>query len=102
MPLYLVDDYRENLMRLRGLRFDTGRMDEYRHVPITSRALSERLSALGVPHVFEEYHGDHRNRLWGRTGRLSTEVLPYFWLLLDHGQAAGSETNAGRAPAGFR
>jgi len=86
MPVYIVDEYRENLVKLRGLRFDTGRVDEYRHIPITSRELSERLSALAVPHVFEEYNGDHRDRLWGRNGRLSTEVIPYFWLLLDHGK----------------
>jgi hypothetical protein len=33
--------------------------------------------------VFEEYNGDHRNRMMGRTGRLANEVLPYFWMLLD-------------------
>ena len=46
------------------------------------RAFSKRLTELGVPHIFEEYNGDHRNRLWGETGRLYTEVLPWFSLLL--------------------
>lgn len=83
LPLFLAERYRDNLLRLRGLRFDTGTVDEYTHIPPTVRAFSERLTELDVPHVFEEYNGDHRNRLWGRTGRLYTEVLPWFSLLLE-------------------
>ena len=48
----------------------------------TNRELSERLTQLDVPHVFEEYNGDHGNRLWGEEGRMSTEVLPWFSRLL--------------------
>ena len=83
-PLNMVVKYRSNLLKLRGLRFDSGYEDEFTHIPPTARALSSELNARGVDHVFEEYNGDHRNRLWGRTGRLATEVFPYFWLLLDH------------------
>jgi hypothetical protein len=42
-----------------------------------------RANQAGVDHVFEEYNGDHRNRMMGRTGRLANEILSYFWLLLD-------------------
>jgi S-formylglutathione hydrolase FrmB len=83
MPLNMAARYKANLLRLRGLRFDTGWEDEFTHIPPTTRAFARRLTELGVEHTFEEYNGDHRNRLWGRTGRLYTEVLPYFWLLLD-------------------
>ena len=83
LPVNMVGEYRSNLSRLRGLRFDSGYEDEFTHIPPTARALSSALTAHGVEHVFEEYNGDHRNRLWGRTGRIATEVLPYFWLLLD-------------------
>jgi S-formylglutathione hydrolase len=83
MPLYMVEKYASNLRSLRGLRFDSGYEDEFTHIPPTSRALSAALTARGIEHVFEEYNGDHRNRMMGRTGRLATEVLPYFWLLLD-------------------
>jgi S-formylglutathione hydrolase len=83
MPVYMVEKYASNLRSLRGLRFDSGYEDEFTHIPPTSRALSAALTARGIDHVFEEYNGDHRNRMWGRTGRLATEVLPYFWLLLD-------------------
>jgi hypothetical protein len=82
-PVNMVGEYRSNLSRLRGLRFDSGYEDEFTHIPPTARALSAALTAHGIEHVFEEYNGDHRNRLWGRTGRIATEVLPYFWLLLD-------------------
>ena len=70
-------------LRLRGLRFDSETEDEFSHIPTTSRDLSRLLTDIGVPHVFEEYNGDHRNRLWGRTGRINTEVLPWFSLLLE-------------------
>ena len=56
--------------------------DQFRHIPTTTRALSAALTKLGVDHVFEEYNGDHRNRMMGPGGRLATEVLPYFWRLL--------------------
>jgi S-formylglutathione hydrolase FrmB len=82
MPLYLVEEYRDNLLALRGLRFDSGRNDEYPHIPPTNLALSLRLEELGVPHVFEDYNGDHRDRMWGEEGRMATEVLPYFSRLL--------------------
>ncbi|HEX8423025.1 MAG TPA: hypothetical protein VF634_06420, partial [Pyrinomonadaceae bacterium] len=87
MPLHMAAKYKANLARLRGLRFDTGWEDEFTHIPPTTRAFARRLTELGVEHTFEEYNGDHRNRMWGRTGRLYTEVLPYFWLLLDSREA---------------
>ena len=83
MPVYMVEKYAANLRKLRGLRFDSGYEDEFTHIPPTARALSAELTARGIEHVFEEYNGDHRNRMWGRTGRMAGEVLPYFWLLLD-------------------
>ena len=57
--------------------FDAGYADQYTHIPPTSRELSEALSDKGVDHTFELYNGDHRNRLWGESGRLYSEVLPY-------------------------
>ncbi|MEM7201487.1 MAG: alpha/beta hydrolase-fold protein [Planctomycetota bacterium] len=78
MPLYMAANYVEQLRSLRALRFDTGSDDEYTHILATCRAFSAKLAGLGVPHVYEEYNGDHRNRLWGPEGRLATEVLPFF------------------------
>jgi S-formylglutathione hydrolase FrmB len=83
MPLHMAAGHKANLSKLRGLRFDTAWEDEFAHIPPTTRAFARKLTELGVEHTFEEYNGDHRNRMWGRTGRLYTEVLPYFSLLLD-------------------
>ena len=82
MPVYMVKRYRDNLLKLRGLRFDSGWDDEYSHIVLTTRQFSRTLTAEGIDHIFEEYNGDHRNRLRGRTGRLNVAVLPYFSLLL--------------------
>jgi hypothetical protein len=79
----MVEKYDANLRRLRGLRFDSGYEDEFTHIPASARALSDALTARGIDHVFEEYNGDHRNRMMGRAGRLANEILPYFWLLLN-------------------
>jgi len=78
----MVPKYSANLRRLHGLRFDSGYADQFQYIPPNSRALSLKLTTYGIEHVFEEYNGDHRNRLWGPTGRIYTEVLPYFSRLL--------------------
>lgn len=83
LPVLMVKEYSANLAKLRGLRFDSGYEDQFTHIPPTARALSSALTARGIDHVFEEYNGDHRNRFWGRNGRIATEVMPYFWRLLD-------------------
>jgi S-formylglutathione hydrolase FrmB len=82
-PANMVKRYRANLLKLRGLRFDSGYEDEYRFIPANSRTLSATLTNNGIGHVFEEYNGDHRNRMWGQRGRLYTEVIPYFESLLE-------------------
>jgi S-formylglutathione hydrolase FrmB len=83
MPVRMAPKYLNNLRRLRGLKFDTGWRDEFTHIPPTTRALSEVLTKLEIDHVFEEYNGDHRNRLYGEHGRLATQVLPFFSRRLD-------------------
>ena len=82
-PINMIDNYLENPIRLNGLRFDSAFTDEFSHIPITTEAFSETLTDKGIPHTFEMYNGDHRNRLWGEEGRLYTEVLPYFSRLLN-------------------
>jgi S-formylglutathione hydrolase len=83
MPLYSILRYKSNLMTLKGLRFDAGYEDEFTHIPAAAHALSDRLTSVGIPHEYEEYNGDHRNRLWGINGRISTRLLPYFSALLE-------------------
>lgn len=81
-PIKMVKKHRGNLKKLRGLRFDSGYEDEFKFIPPNSRALSSELTNNGIEHIFEEYNGDHRNRLPGKRGRMITEVFPYFWDLL--------------------
>ena len=87
MPIHMVADHVENLKRLRGLRFDSAFVDEFSHIPETSQELSRVLTEYGIDHTFEMYNGDHRNRLWGREGRLYTELLPFFSDRLEPGSA---------------
>ncbi len=82
MPLHMLEEHGEGLRRLRAIRFDTAFVDEYAHIPETNKQFSDALTAAGIEHTFEMYNGDHRNRLWGRKGRLLTEVLPFFSTLL--------------------
>lgn len=84
MPLAMVASCVGALTELRGLRFDAGLQDQFTHVPILCRALSDVLTQHGVEHVCELYNGDHRNRLWGEHGRIRSEVLPFFSERLSH------------------
>ncbi len=81
-PLYMIEEYEQNLKKLKGYRFDSGFVDEYTHIPPTCMAFSDALTKKGIAHQFEMYNGDHRNRLWGSQGRLYTDLLPYFSDLL--------------------
>ena len=83
MPTLMVDNYVENLKILRGIKFDSGYEDEFTHIPATCRQLSQKLTEHEIDHIFEEYNGDHRNRLWGPLGRIETELLPFFSELLE-------------------
>ena len=69
-----LQQYAANLRRLRAIGFDAGRADQYTFIPVTTRALSQALTALGIPHTFEEYEGDHVNR---RGERTVTRLLPF-------------------------
>lgn len=79
-PLYQVQGAREALMQLRVFGFDAGIDDQFPHVPAGARAFSNRLSELRIPHRFELFSGDHRNRV---PARLENIVLPYVANALD-------------------
>jgi S-formylglutathione hydrolase len=81
-PERMVRDYRSNLGRLRGLAFDVGRNDGFAHIPTTLRALSRALSDNGIPHSFEEYEGDHGNRI---QERIRSGMLPFVSATTDFG-----------------
>ena len=57
MPLYLLEKYRGNLAKLRGIFLDVGEIDEFTHIRRTTAMLSTELSLLEIPHSFEIYAG---------------------------------------------
>lgn len=82
LPLANVSMFTDNLRRLRGLAMDLAFDDQFVHIPAGTIAFSDTLTALAVPHVFEAYDGDHRNRM---SERFPGRVLPWVDRLLDHG-----------------
>lgn len=81
MPLYLVDEYRQNLLGLRGIFLDYGQKEEFTHIRSATSSLSKALAERGVPHVFEVYEGgDHVNKI---RERLETRLFRFFSDRLD-------------------
>jgi S-formylglutathione hydrolase FrmB len=78
LPIGMVDDYVDNLNKLKALKLDWGRNEENRHIPITCRIFSEKLENLGINHYAEEYIGTHGNKLWTNDGRALNDMLPFF------------------------
>jgi S-formylglutathione hydrolase len=84
LPLAIAEMLVENLRDLRGLAMDVAFDDQFAHIPPATIAFSAMLTALAVPHVFEAYDGDHRNRM---SERLPDRVLPWVDRLLVHGSS---------------
>jgi enterochelin esterase family protein len=59
-PVELAAAHAEALRRLALYYLDCGRWDEH-HLQLGNRIYSQRLTALGVPHVYEEFDGGHMN-----------------------------------------
>jgi hypothetical protein len=70
--------YADNLKTLRGLKFDWGRNDPNPDHVVSNQAFSRALVEFGVPHEAEEYVGGWGDRTWGDTGRVRTDLLPFF------------------------
>jgi S-formylglutathione hydrolase FrmB len=77
MPVYMVDQYAENLRKLKAIKIDWGRNDAQRF-PVQCGMLSQRLENLGIEHFAEEYIGDHMNKIWTTDGRVLNDLLPFF------------------------
>jgi S-formylglutathione hydrolase len=81
MPLYLIERYRDNLMKLRGIVLDVGERDEFTHIRRTTPMVSAELAEREIPHSFEIYSGgDHGNKLGER---FNTKVIPFFTAVLE-------------------
>lgn len=57
-PLSLLESHYEGLKGLKLFYIDCGDIDQYNLV-YGSRRLAKRLSALGVPHIYEEFSDNH-------------------------------------------
>ncbi len=68
---------RNNLPKLRGIKFDWGRYDPtYAHVH-SNREFTRNLDELGIEHEAEEFRGTPWDKYWSDDGRVYTEVLPF-------------------------
>ena len=85
MPVYMVDQYADNLRKLKAIKLDWGRNDASRF-PIQCGMLSQKLENLGIAHFAEEYIGDHVNKIWTTDGRLLNDLLPFFNDYLEFGK----------------
>jgi S-formylglutathione hydrolase FrmB len=78
-PLVMVDQYVPILMGYGALALDVGNVDP---LGADTVRLDAALTRLKVAHVFEQYEGDHTNRV---RERFATKVLPFFSAQLDFG-----------------
>jgi enterochelin esterase-like enzyme len=76
-PLLMVDQYVPSLKRYRAIALDVGNADPLRADNVN---LDAALTRLRVAHQFEEYEGDHGNRV---RERFASKVLPFFSEQLD-------------------
>jgi enterochelin esterase-like enzyme len=72
-------EYKENLLKLKGIVVDYGIHDELPWIPKGSEYYGEQLTAAGIPVKVEGYDGNHFNRLSERIGEY---MLPFFSALL--------------------
>jgi S-formylglutathione hydrolase FrmB len=76
MPLYMIDEHKKNLLKLRAIFIDYGQNEEFSHIRITSQLFSKALAERSIPHIFEIYEGgDHGNKI---RERIETRVLQFF------------------------
>ena len=81
MPLYTVEDYKLNLLSLRGIGIDYGQKEEFSHIRISSTLFSKALAERSIPHVFEVYEGGtHISKV---RERMETRVFQFFSDKLD-------------------
>ena len=71
-PLAMLDQYVPNLKTYGAIAMDVGTKD---NLITTNRRLEQALTAFGVAHTFEDYDGDHTNKVFER---IEMKVLPFF------------------------
>lgn len=76
MPAYMVNDHKQDLLKLRGLFIDYGEKEQFTHIVLGAQQFSRALAEQNIPHIFEVYpKGDHGSRL---RERFETRLLQFF------------------------
>jgi S-formylglutathione hydrolase FrmB len=71
-PLEMLEQHAGNLQSLYAIAVDIGTKDT---LLASNRQLHDAMTRLGIAHAYEEYDGDHTNRVRERMDR---SVLPFF------------------------
>jgi len=71
-PMEMLEQHVENLKAYYAIAVEIGTMDG---LLASNKQLHEALTRLRIPHLYEEYDGDHTNRVRDRIDR---NVLPFF------------------------
>lgn len=75
-PVYVVDENKENLLKLHGIFLDYGEKEQFSHIRKGVQSLSKALAERNIPHEFEIYpDGDHGSRI---RQRLEARVFEFF------------------------
>jgi S-formylglutathione hydrolase len=83
MPLYMVDENKDNLLKLRGIFIDYGQNEQFSHIRLATALFSKALAERSIPHIFEIYEGgDHGNKV---RQRVENRMLQFFSDRLDSG-----------------
>jgi S-formylglutathione hydrolase FrmB len=71
-PFVMLSQYVTNLKKYKAIKIDVGNQDG---LAASNHQMEETMTALGIPHTFETYEGDHTNRV---PQRIEENVLPFF------------------------
>ncbi|MBN8822586.1 MULTISPECIES: alpha/beta hydrolase-fold protein [unclassified Spirosoma] len=72
-PLAMIDQYIMNIKQLNALAFDAGNRDQ--SIAASNKVLDQILTSYQITHTYEEYEGDHINRI---AERIEQKMLPFF------------------------
>ncbi len=85
-PMWMVDQYRANLLQLRAIAFDAGTKEELLK---SIREFSDVLKRIKIQHTFEEFEGDHIDKV---AERVETRIMPFFSRTLVFGSSSKKAT----------
>jgi len=85
-PLAMVGQYIPHLKMYKAIGMEVGTKDGLR---ASNKQLEEMFTNFGVKHTYEEYEGDHTNKVYER---VETSVLPFFSKNLSFDAKATSAT----------